>query len=174
MIVHEARPVRSRPGATQATANACVAASIADAQADIAGWRDASARTAQLRLISEPGGLRHAGTSLELARDASRRLFSRIATFDVLELGDQGSRVSDGASILRPGGRTMSKSTRNSGKSWTPADSAQLRSLANLNTPTRVIGLKLGRTPAAVQTQASKEGVSLKPTNQAPYSRRGR
>ena len=63
----------------------------------------------------------------------------------------------------------MSKSTRNSGKSWSAADKASLRSLAKGNTPTRVIGLKLGRTPGAVQTQASKQGTSLKPTNHSPY-----
>lgn len=68
----------------------------------------------------------------------------------------------------------MSKSTRNSGTPWTSTANAQLRTLANQNTPTRVIGLKLGRTPEAVRTQASKEGVSLKPTNQSPYNRRGR
>jgi hypothetical protein len=34
-----------------------------------------------------------------------------------------------------------------------------------------VIGLKLGRTPDAVQSQASRQGVSLKPTNQTPYNR---
>lgn len=68
----------------------------------------------------------------------------------------------------------MSKSTRNSGTPWTPTANSQLRTLARQNTPTRVIGLKLGRTPEAVRTQASKEGVSLKPTNQAPYNRRGR
>lgn len=64
------------------------------------------------------------------------------------------------------------KSTRNSGKSWTPPQKAQLRKLASGNTPTRVIGLKLGRTPGAVQSQASKQGTSLKPTNQSPYNRR--
>ena len=66
----------------------------------------------------------------------------------------------------------MSKSTRNSGTHWTPAQVSQLRSLANHNTPTRVIGLKLGRTPDAVQTKASEKGISLKPTNQAPYGTR--
>jgi hypothetical protein len=30
----------------------------------------------------------------------------------------------------------------------------------------------MGRTPAAVQAQAGKQGVSLKPTNQSPYNRR--
>lgn len=57
----------------------------------------------------------------------------------------------------------------NSGKAWTPAQNNQLKSLAKGNTPTRVIGLKLGRTPEAIQSQASKIGVSLKPTNQSPY-----
>lgn len=66
----------------------------------------------------------------------------------------------------------MSKSTRNSGKPWTPQDLSQMKNLAGENTPTRVIGLKLGRTPAAVASKASEQGVTLKPTNQSPYNRR--
>lgn len=66
----------------------------------------------------------------------------------------------------------MPKSTRNTGKNWTQKDVAQLRALAKKNTPTRVIGLKLGRTENAVRTKASSKGISLKPTNQSPYSRR--
>jgi len=66
----------------------------------------------------------------------------------------------------------MSKSTRNTGKTWTPSDKQQLRDLARGNTPTRVIGLKLGRTPEAVQSQASRQGTSLKPANQSPYGRK--
>jgi hypothetical protein len=66
----------------------------------------------------------------------------------------------------------MSKSTRNTGKHGTPAEVKQLGSLASQNTPTRVIGLKLGRTEDAVRAKASEEGVSLKPTNQSPYNRR--
>ena len=58
---------------------------------------------------------------------------------------------------------------KNSGKAWTPAQNKQLQQLAKGNTPTRVAGLKLGRTPGSVQSQASKLGISLKPTNQAPY-----
>lgn len=68
----------------------------------------------------------------------------------------------------------MSKSTRNSGKPWSPADRKALTDLARQNTPTRVIGLKLGRTPEAVQSQASRQGTSLKPTNQSPYNRRSK
>jgi len=63
----------------------------------------------------------------------------------------------------------MTKAPKNSGKPWTPADVKQLKELAKQNTPTRVIGLKLERTPGAVQSKASDEGVSLKPTNQSPY-----
>jgi hypothetical protein len=48
----------------------------------------------------------------------------------------------------------------------------QLENLANQNTPTRVIGLKLGRTEDSIRSKASEENVSLKPTNQSPYNRR--
>lgn len=66
----------------------------------------------------------------------------------------------------------MAKSTRNSGTSWTPTQQRELRTLARENTPTRVIGLKLGRTESAVRTKAAHLGVSLKPTNQSPYNRK--
>ncbi len=65
------------------------------------------------------------------------------------------------------------KSTRNTGKTWTTADVKQLRQLAKGNTPTRVIGLKLGRTENAVRSKASEQGISLKPTNQSPYGTKG-
>jgi hypothetical protein len=64
------------------------------------------------------------------------------------------------------------KYTRNTGKPWTPTDVKQLRNLAGENTPTRVIGLKLGRTEASVYNRASQENISLAPTNQSPYNRR--
>ena len=67
----------------------------------------------------------------------------------------------------------MAKKPANHRKEWTLAEDQRLRQLANQNTPTRVIGLKLGRTPAAVQQHASEEGVSLKPTNQRPYGTQG-
>jgi hypothetical protein len=62
----------------------------------------------------------------------------------------------------------MPKYTRNTGKDWTRSEVSNLRQFARENTPTRVIGLKLGRTEGAVRTKASNEGVSLKPTNQSP------
>lgn len=66
----------------------------------------------------------------------------------------------------------MAKSTRNSGKQWTTQDKQRLRQLAHQNTPSRVIGLKLGRSEDAVRSKASELNVSLKPTNQSPYNRR--
>ncbi len=68
----------------------------------------------------------------------------------------------------------MAKSTRNTGKQWTRQDVAELKTLAKQNTPTRVIGLKLGRTEAAIYNKASEKEIPLKPTNQSPYSRRTR
>ena len=66
----------------------------------------------------------------------------------------------------------MPNTPKNHRQPWTAADTANLRGLATQNTPTRVIGLKLGRTPDAVQAKAIDEGISLKPTNQRPYGRR--
>lgn len=66
----------------------------------------------------------------------------------------------------------MAKYNRNSGKPWTNDDVGQLKKLVGQNTPTRVIGLKLGRTESSVYSKSSDEKVSLKPTNQSPYNRR--
>ena len=66
----------------------------------------------------------------------------------------------------------MSKSNRNSGKTWTQTDVNQLEKLASQNTPTRVIGLKLGRTEAAIYSKAHEENISLEPHNRSPYNRR--
>lgn len=68
----------------------------------------------------------------------------------------------------------MSKTPSNHGKTWASNDDRQLRTLADQNTPTRVMGLKLGRTEDAVRSHASELGVSLKPTNQSPYNRRSK
>jgi hypothetical protein len=65
----------------------------------------------------------------------------------------------------------MTKTPKNSGKNWTPAEVKQLAQEAKGNTPTRVIALHMGRTPDAIYAKASEEGISLKPTNQAPYNR---
>ena len=54
-------------------------------------------------------------------------------------------------------------------KPWTQEQLQQLRKLVNENTPTRLIGLKLGRSEGSIRYKASSEGISLKPANQSPY-----
>lgn len=66
----------------------------------------------------------------------------------------------------------MAKQPKNHNKAWTGTDNQQLRKLAKENTPTRVIGIKMGRTEDSVRGQAAKIKQSLKPTNQSPYGTR--
>ncbi|PSL23713.1 hypothetical protein CLV42_11769 [Chitinophaga ginsengisoli] len=66
----------------------------------------------------------------------------------------------------------MSKTPKNSGKSWTNNDLDRLNTLAAGNTPTRLIAWKMGRSEDSIRSKASDEGISLKPTNQSPYNRR--
>jgi len=61
---------------------------------------------------------------------------------------------------------------RNAGKHWTPTEEKKLTQLAKQNTPTRVIGLKLGRPAGGVQSKAQELKVSLRPPNQSPYNRK--
>lgn len=66
----------------------------------------------------------------------------------------------------------MTKKPTHHRQDWTPTQERELHRLAEGNTPTRDIGLKLGRTPAAIQNKAAELEVSLRPTNQSPYNRR--
>lgn len=66
----------------------------------------------------------------------------------------------------------MPKYIRNAGKEWTGQEVQKLRALATQNTPTRVIGLKLGRPEGGVRAKAQEKHVSLRPTNQSPYNRK--
>lgn len=66
----------------------------------------------------------------------------------------------------------MPKYIRNEGKRWSSQEEQKLAKLAKENTPTRVIGLKLGRPAGGVQAKAQELKVSLRPTNQSPYNRK--
>jgi hypothetical protein len=78
-----------------------------------------------------------------------------------------------GSPIGRKGPRKAHpRYSRNNYNRWTTTDVRTLRQLAKQNTSTRVIGLKLGRTAISIRGKAQREGISLRPTNQAPYSRR--
>ena len=63
----------------------------------------------------------------------------------------------------------MAKRPQRDGKRWTGEEAQQLQELVKRNTPTRVIALKLERTPTAINDKAAVEKISLKPTNQRPY-----
>lgn len=80
-----------------------------------------------------------------------------------------------GLPIGRKGPRKANpRYTRNMNKNWSTSEVRTLRQLARANTPTRAIGLKLGRTEISVRGKAQREGISLRPVNRSPYSRRRR
>lgn len=60
----------------------------------------------------------------------------------------------------------------NHGMPITKAVVTEVKQLAKQNTPTRVIGLKVGRTENSVRGIAAENDISLKPTNQSPYNRK--
>lgn len=66
----------------------------------------------------------------------------------------------------------MAKYERNAGKQWTQTEVNSMKKMAQQNTPTRVMGLKLGRPVSGVYAKAAEKGISLKPNNQSPYNRR--
>jgi hypothetical protein len=68
----------------------------------------------------------------------------------------------------------MPKTPAKHGQEWKPADDKQLKQLIRENTPTRVMGLKLERTPGAVQQHANDLGLSTKPVNQRPNKGKGK
>lgn len=57
-------------------------------------------------------------------------------------------------------------------KRWTQDEIQKLKKLADGNTPTRIIGLKLERTTESIYAKSQKEKISLAPTNQSPYDRK--
>jgi len=65
----------------------------------------------------------------------------------------------------------MAKQPAKHRQPWTGADDQQLKKLIRENTPTRVLGIKLERTPEAVQQHANEIGLSTKPVNQRPNKR---
>lgn len=68
----------------------------------------------------------------------------------------------------------MANTPRNNGKPWTAEADKALKKLADGNTPTRLIALKLERTEAAIYDHASRLGLPLKPVNQSPYGLKGK
>ena len=78
-----------------------------------------------------------------------------------------------GSPIGRKGARKANpKYKRRSREPWTRDEIKELKALAKQNTPTGVMSLKLQRPPAAIQSKAQREGISLRPVNRSPYNRR--
>jgi len=78
-----------------------------------------------------------------------------------------------GSPIGRTGARKSNpKYKRKLGEPWSDQDVKQLRTLANRNTPTGVLSVKLQRPESAIRSKAQREGISLKPVNRSPYNRR--
>jgi hypothetical protein len=78
-----------------------------------------------------------------------------------------------GSPIGRKGPRKANpKYKRNEREPWSAEDVRTLKTLARGNTPTGVISLKIGRSPTSIRSKAQREGISLRPVNRSPYSRR--
>ena len=58
---------------------------------------------------------------------------------------------------------------RRGGEDWTAEELATLRELADGNTPTGVMSVKLRRSEDAIRAKAQAEGISLAPANRRPY-----
>jgi len=92
------------------------------------------------------------------------------------------ARRRPGSPIGRKGPRKANPSyKRRSRQPWSSADLRKLRQLAEGNTPTGVMSVKLQRPIGSVKLQrpigairskAQREGISLKPVNRSPYNRR--
>jgi hypothetical protein len=78
-----------------------------------------------------------------------------------------------GSPIGRKGPRkTNPKYKQRAGEPWQTDEIKELRALAKQNTPTGVISLKLRRPLGAIRSKAQREGISLRPTNRSPYTRK--
>ena len=78
-----------------------------------------------------------------------------------------------GSPIGRKGPRNAdAKYQRRTGEPWERSEIRELRALAKQDTATGVMSLILERPRAAIYSKAHREGISLRPTNRSPYSRR--
>jgi len=60
----------------------------------------------------------------------------------------------------------LAKTPSNHGKPWTKEQVEELKNLAKQSTPTKVIAIKLERTPDSIVNKAIEQRISLKPTSQ--------
>jgi hypothetical protein len=84
----------------------------------------------------------------------------------IARFAQKGARARQKAAGRKPGSQPLTE--RNSDTPWNEIDVLRLQALIEENTPTRLIGLQLGRTEDAVYKKSAELGLSLKPTNQSP------
>jgi hypothetical protein len=78
-----------------------------------------------------------------------------------------------GSPIGKKGPRKANPSYKQrSHERWSTTDVRTLKQLAKGNTPVGMMSLKLRRPPSAIRSKAQREGMSLRPVNRSPYSRR--
>ncbi len=65
----------------------------------------------------------------------------------------------------------MTKTPKNHGKPWKPADVNKLEKMA-ARRPVGIIAYELGRTEDAIRNKAQEEGFSMNPPERSPYNRR--
>ena len=78
-------------------------------------------------------------------------------------------RIDKTPSERRAAGEKLPRSLRNTAKVWADEDVDELETLAEHNTPSGIIGMKLGRSKESIRSKASAEHISLRPTNRSPY-----
>ncbi len=98
---------------------------------------------------------------------------ARTDAFTVVHMAKTPSWKRKDSPIGRRGPRKANpKYKRRSRQPWTTEEVKELKALVRQNTPTGVLSLKLQRPPAAIRSKAQREGISLRPANRSPYSRR--
>lgn len=98
-----------------------------------------------------------------------------ILRFSLHPVGDR--TYHQGREGIREGGTGGTEEASEQREGLGPKEVAQLKKELRSNTPTRLIGHHLKRSPGAVQQKASSLGLSTKPTNKSPFGtgkRRGR
>lgn len=85
-----------------------------------------------------------------------------MARHDVRKSKAKSARSRQGQRQQQSGGDTKRR--------WTRDEEKALKQLARQNTPTRVIGEKLGRTEYSVRSKASELSISLRPSGRSHYS----
>lgn len=118
--------------------------------------------------MARKASLKKTGTS-RAKKPAVKRATSKRAATRTAAAPKRGTvaRKTNPKSVAAP----LPKSKRNTGSDWSPADEKELRTMIKGNTPTRVIGLKLGRSEASIRSKVQKLSLSLMPPNRSPYNR---